>query len=198
MDVEATQEFNIVVEWSVAYHPQLSMSSPNISIFHARGANGIQRHCNVSLVFNELCIVTSQTQEASDILTIFRLRPIRYSTSHGFLGVHAVLLNIKGTKIDMLKRPGTFCTFGLDIRFFQEVKYFTDRKSMFCEGTAMNHNIVKVHDIEFVFHSIQHAFPRAHELAACIRQATPQYTLHIFNEYHADGCLMPLVVAIGI
>ena len=70
-------------------------------------------------VFNNFSIVTSETQEASDVLTIVRLRPIDYRMCLMFLGVDAVLLNLKATKIDVLTNPGTVCTFGFETTFCQ-------------------------------------------------------------------------------
>jgi hypothetical protein len=45
---------------------------------------------------------------------------------------------------------------------------------MLRQGTAVNHNIVKVYDDEFPFHWLQDAVHQSHELAGCIRQAKGQ------------------------
>ena len=105
-------------EWS-ALDPRLSTSPPNILISHGRGANGVQWHSNVSIVFNELSIVTGETQTASDILTIFRLRPIHYLMCGMFVGVDAVLLDVKAATIDILTCPGTFYMLGFQTMFRQ-------------------------------------------------------------------------------
>jgi hypothetical protein len=34
-----------------------------------------------------------------------------------FLGVDAILVNVKGAKIDFLTSAGTFCTFGFEVVF---------------------------------------------------------------------------------
>jgi hypothetical protein len=39
------------------------------------------------------------------------------------------------------------------------------------QGTAVNHNIVKVSDNEFPFHWLQDAIHHEHELVGCICQA---------------------------
>jgi hypothetical protein len=61
-------------------------------------------------VFNEYSVVACETLEASDVLTIFRLRPIQYHMWLMFLGVDAVLVIVKPAKIDFLTSAGTFCT----------------------------------------------------------------------------------------
>ena len=65
-------------------------------------------------MFNELSIVPSEAQEASDVLTDFWLRPIRYRMRLMLLGVNAVLVDIKAAKIDFLTSPDSFCSFGLE------------------------------------------------------------------------------------
>jgi len=109
--------FSIPGEWSALNLPRLSTSPPNVPFSFGRCANGVQRHCNVSVVFNEYSVVAGETQEASDVLTIFRLRPIHYRTCLLFLGMDAVLVNVKAAKIDFLTSPGTLCTFGLEAMF---------------------------------------------------------------------------------
>jgi hypothetical protein len=81
------------------------------------GANGVQRHCKVSKMFNEFSVVAGETQEASDVLNIFRLRQIDYRTCLMFLGVDAMNVNVKASKIDFLTITGTFCTFGFEAMF---------------------------------------------------------------------------------
>jgi len=80
-------------------------------------ANGVQRHCNASVVLNEFSVVAGETQEAFDVLTIVRLRPIHYRTCRMFLGVDAVPGNVKAAIMDFLTSPGTFCTFGFEAMF---------------------------------------------------------------------------------
>jgi len=52
--------------------------------------------------------------------------------------------------------------------------HFSDMYDVFCQGTAGNHNIVKVYDDEFAFHSFQDAIHYAHEVVGCICQAKRQ------------------------
>jgi len=125
----------------------------------------------VSIVFNEFSIVTAEAQEASDVLTVLRLRPIHYCTSLMLLGVDAVQVNVKAAKIIFLTSPGTFCTFGLETMFWQQSKHFSDMYEVLLRGMAVNDNIVKVYDDEFAFHWFQDAVHHAHELAGCVRQA---------------------------
>jgi len=56
----------------------------------------------VSVVFNEFSIGTGEAQEASDVLTVLRLRPINYRMSLMLLGMDAVLVNVKAAKINFL------------------------------------------------------------------------------------------------
>jgi hypothetical protein len=95
-------------------------------------------------VFNEFSIVTSEAQEASDLLTVVRLRPIHYCTSLTLLGVDAVLVNVKAAKINILTSPGAYCTFGLETMFCQQGKHSSDMNNVFGQGTAVNHIIVNV------------------------------------------------------
>jgi hypothetical protein len=71
----------------------------------------------VSIVFTEFSTVAGETQEASDVLTIFRLRPMHYCMCLMFLGVDAILVNVKAAKIDFLTSPGTLSTFGFEAMF---------------------------------------------------------------------------------
>jgi hypothetical protein len=93
------------------------------------------------------------------------------------LGVDAVLVNVKAAKINFLTSPGAFCTFGLETMFCQQSKHFSDMYDVFRQGTAVNHNIVKVYDNEFAFHWFQDAVHHAHKLAGCVRQAKRQDSL---------------------
>jgi len=68
-------------------------------------------------VFDEFSLVAGDTLEPSDVLAIFRLRPIHYRTCLMFLGVDAVLFNVKAAKIDFLTSSCTFCTFGFEAMF---------------------------------------------------------------------------------
>jgi hypothetical protein len=109
--------FSMPGEWSALDLPWLSTSPRNVPFSFRRDANGIQRHCNVIIVFNEFSVVAGETQEASDILTIFRLRLIHYRTCLMFLGVDAILVSVKAVKINFLTSPGTFSTFGFEATF---------------------------------------------------------------------------------
>lgn len=111
--VESMLGFSVPGESSAPDLPLLSMSLPNIFFSLPRATDGIQWHCNVYIVFNEFCILTVEPQEASDIFTIFGLRPMHFCNGLMFLGVDAIIVNVKGTKIDFLTSPGTFRTFGI-------------------------------------------------------------------------------------
>lgn len=87
-----------------------------------------------------------------------------------FLGLDAVHVNIKATKVDFPTSPGAFRTFGLDTIFCQVGKDFTDKSDAFYQSMAVNHNIVTVYNHELVSHWLQDAIFAAHELAGCIRQ----------------------------
>jgi len=143
---------SIPSEWNLPDSPRFSTSPPHVPFSFRRSANRVQRHRNVSVVFNEFSIVTGEAQEASDVLTVLRLRPIHHGTSLMLLGVDAVRVNVKAAKINFLTSPGAFCMFGLWTMFCQQSKHFPDMYDMFCQGTAGNHNIVKVYDDEFAFH----------------------------------------------
>jgi len=158
-----------------------------------RRANGVQRHCNVSVVFDEFSIATGETQEVSDVLTIFRLMPTHYHMCLIFRGVDAVLANVKATKIHFLTSPGTFCTFGFETMFRQQGKHFADMHDMFRQGTAVNHNIIQVHDDESVFHWLQDAVRHAHELAGFLCQAKWQDSPLIETKLSGEGCLQVLL-----
>ena len=106
----------------------------------------------MSVVFNEFSIVTGEAQEASEVLTVLRLRPIHYRTSLMLLGMDAILVNVKAAKINFLTSSGVFCTFGLETMFCQQSNHFSDMYDVFRPGTAVNHNIIKVYDDEFAFH----------------------------------------------
>jgi len=184
--------FSIPGEWSALDLPWLSTSPPNVCFSLRRGASGVRRHCNVSVVFNEFSIVTGETQEASDVLTILRLRPICYRTCLVFLSVDAVPVNIKATKIDFLTSPGTFCMFGFETMFRQWGKHFMDMYDMFRTGTAVNHNLVEVHHDEFAFHGLQYAIYHAHHLAGCVRQAKRQDSPLVETECSRERPLLPV------
>jgi hypothetical protein len=109
--------FSIPGKWSALDTPWLFMLPPNVPFSFRRGANGVQWHCNVSIVFNDFSVVAGETQEASDVLTIFRLRPIYNRMCLMFLGMDAVLVNVKAAKIDFLTSPGTFSMFGFEAMF---------------------------------------------------------------------------------
>jgi len=63
---------------------------------------------------------------------------------------------------------------------------------MFRQGTAVNRNIVKVHNDEYVFRCLQDAIHHAHELARCIRQAKRQDSPLVQIEFSGEGCLLPV------
>jgi len=68
------------------------------------------------------------------------------------LGVDAIIVNVKATKINFLTSPGAFCTFVLETMFRQQSEHFSDMYDVFRQGTAVNHDMVKVYDDEFAFH----------------------------------------------
>ena len=109
--------FSVPSKRSALDPPRLSTSPSDITISFRRDANSVQRHCNVSVVFKELSIVSSEAQEASDVFIVFWLRPIHYRMSLMLLGVDALLVNNKAAKIDFLTSPGAFCSFGLETMF---------------------------------------------------------------------------------
>jgi hypothetical protein len=63
---------------------------------------------------------------------------------------------------------------------------------MFCQRTAVNHNIIEVQDDQFVFHSLQNAVHHPHKLAGCIRQAKRQDSPLIHTKCSGEGCLLPV------
>jgi hypothetical protein len=89
-------------------------------------ADGVQRYGDVSVVFNELFIVTGDVQEGSEVFTVVRLRPILDRTGFMFLDVDAILVNFKSTEVDLLKGPGTFWTVSFKTMFRQQVQHFSD------------------------------------------------------------------------
>jgi hypothetical protein len=111
--------FSVPSKWSAHNRPHLSTLLPNVLCSFRWGVNSVQLHCIMSVVFNELSIVTSEAQEASDVLTALSPRPIRHHTNLMLLGIDSVLLNIKAAKIAFLTSPGTFCLFGLQTMFCQ-------------------------------------------------------------------------------
>ena len=172
--------------------PRLCMLPPEVSFSLQRGANGMQRHSNVNLVFNEFSIVTGDTQKATDVLTIFRLRPIHYCMGLIFLGMDAALVNVKAREIYFRTSPGTVYTFGFETIFRQKGKHFTDMYDMFPQGTAENNHIVEVHDNEIAFYWLQDAVHHAHEQAGCVHQATWQDSSLLQSEFSGEGHLLPV------
>jgi hypothetical protein len=108
---------SITGEWSVLDIPWFAKSLQNVPISFRRCANRVQRYCKVSILANEFSVVAAESQEASDVLTILRLRPIKYRTWLLFLGVDAAIVKVRATKIEFLTSQGTFCTFGFEAMF---------------------------------------------------------------------------------
>ena len=144
--------FSVPSKLSTHDPPRLSTLPPNALFPCRQGAHGVQWHCNVSVVFNGFSIVTSEAQEASEVHTVFRLRPIHYCMGHKFVGVETILVKAKAAKIDFRTSPGAFCMFGLVTMCCQYGKHLSDMYHVFFQGTALNHSIVKVSDDEFAFH----------------------------------------------
>ena len=168
--------------------PPLSTSPANVPFAFRRVTNGVQRHCNVSVVFAEFTVLAGETQEATDILTIFRLRPILDHMYHIFLGMDAVLVNVKDAKINFLTSPGTFRTFGFEAMLCEYCKRFTVMYDMSRHGTAVKYNIIKVYHDECSFQHLQAAVHHAHELAECGRQAKQQDSPLIQAKFSDKDC----------
>lgn len=117
--VEYMLAFSVPTQGSAHDLPHTSRLLPNILLSLLRGANCVQQHCNVSIVFNEFCIVTGEAQNASDVLSVFRLRPLHYLTHLMALGVDAVIVNVNAATIDFLTSPGAFCLFRFETWFCQ-------------------------------------------------------------------------------
>ena len=109
--------FLVPGEWGAEDLLRLSTSPPNVPFSFRRSADGVQRHGDVSVVFNEFSIVTGEAQEASDVFTIFRLGPIHDRTGFMFLSVDAVLVDVKPTEVDFLMSLGAFRTFSFKTVF---------------------------------------------------------------------------------
>ena len=107
------QALSIPGEWRVPDSPWFSVSPPHLPLSLRRSANHVQWHRNVSIVFNEISIVTGEAQEASDILDVLRLRPNHYRTRLMLLGVDAILVNVKDAIINSLMSPGAFARLAL-------------------------------------------------------------------------------------
>ena len=172
--VESMLAFSVPGEWSVHYSPKVSTSPPTVPFLIRRVANGIMGQPNVNIVFNTLSMVTSDAQEASDVLNVVRLRPMEHHTGLIFLSVEAVLVKVKATKVDFLTCQGTFGTFGLETMFCHEGKHISDMHDVFCHCPAVNHHIVLVCDDEYVLHWLYDAVHHAHQLAGCVCQAKRQ------------------------
>jgi len=82
-----------------------------------------------------------------------------------FLGMDAVLVNVKAAMINFQTSAGRFCLFGIMTMFGYESKHLLDKYDICCKGMAVNCNIVKVYDDEFAFHWLLDAVHHAHELA---------------------------------
>ena len=146
----------------------------------------------MSVVFNELAIVSSEAQEASDIHTVFRLRPIHYCMGLMFLSMDAVHVNIKATVVDIQTSPGLCCMFGSETVFWQKCMHFSDMYNVFHQSMAVNHIIVKVYHDEFVFHWLQDAIHHVHEVAGCIQQAKWQDSPLVQTTRSCQGPLLPI------
>jgi hypothetical protein len=83
-------------------------------------------------MFNEFSIVTGEAQETSDVLTVFRMGSIHDCTGFMFLGMDAVLVNVKSTEVDFGTGPGAFSMFNLETVFLQQVQHFSDMYKVLC------------------------------------------------------------------
>jgi len=104
----------------------------------------------------------------------------------------AILVNVKAAKVDVLTSPGTSRMFGLETMFHLQGEHFSDTYDMFCQGTAVNHNIMKVYDDEFAFHWYQGAIQHVYELAQCICQAKLQELPLVQSNFSGEGHLVPV------
>jgi hypothetical protein len=118
--------FLVPGEWGAEDFLQLSTSPPNVRISFRRSADGVQCHGDVSVVFNQFSLVSGKAQEVSDIFAVFRLGPIHDCTGFMFLGVDAVLVDVKSTEVDFLTGPGAFHMFSFKTVFRQQVQHFAD------------------------------------------------------------------------
>lgn len=103
--VKTMLEFLVEGEWSVKHLHRLSQSLSNVLISFWRPVDGVQQYDNLSVVFNEFSTVTGELQEASDIITVFRLGPIHDHKGLMFLGVDDVLRNVRSPEIDCMIGP---------------------------------------------------------------------------------------------
>jgi hypothetical protein len=72
-------------------------SLPNVTCTFQKGGNNVQQDDNVRIVCNEFPIITGEAQQTIGALTVFRLRPIHNCMGCMFLGVDAILANVKAT-----------------------------------------------------------------------------------------------------
>jgi hypothetical protein len=93
---------------------------------------------------------------------------------------------------DVLITPGAFSIFCLDIIFHLQGKRFSDIYDTFCQVKSVNHNIIKVYDDEFPFHSYHDVIQHAHELGRCIFQATLQKSPLVQPKFCSAGCYVPV------
>jgi len=106
--------------------PQLTTSPPNIPDTIRRRAHSVQWHRSVCIVSNEISMVPWEPQEASDVLTIVRFRPIDYYTGYMLLGVNAIILNISATKLFILTIPHKCCMFSHETVFLQQCRHISE------------------------------------------------------------------------
>jgi len=109
-----------------------------------------------------------------------------------FLGVDAVLVNVKASKIEFLTSPGTFCTFHFETIFRQYGKCFMDMHDRFRQDMAANYSMVEVHDDEFALHWLHNAVQYAHELDRCVPQAKWQDSPLIQIKFCGEGRHLPV------
>jgi len=76
--VESMLSFPVQGKWSAHDLPHLTTSAPHIPISILKGANSVQRECDVSILFNDLCMVTGELRKASDVGTIFLSKPVYF------------------------------------------------------------------------------------------------------------------------
>jgi hypothetical protein len=153
--VKSMLAFSVLSERSMPDSPWFFTLPRHIAFSFRRCTIRVQWHCTVSAVFEEFSIVSGDTQEASDVLTVLSLRPIHHCASSMILGVDAILVHIKAATIDFLTSTGPFCTLGLETVLCQKSKHFFDMYDVFCQRMAVNHNIVKVYNDEFGFHCLR-------------------------------------------
>jgi hypothetical protein len=76
--------------------------------------------------------------------------------------------------------------------FGKQGPHFSDIYDVFCQGTTMNHNIVKVYYNELVFHWLPDAIHHMHKLTGCFRPAKWEYSPIGQAKPSGESCLLPI------